>query len=342
MSSTLQAAQLLPFITVQRTLVFNNVAATSFFFWEFCITLPDELRLVWGEKRTFASVLFIMSRYLTFINRVIAIAFYTDAGRLMTLGGGGCMVWAWAEAVTGHTIYVSVEILLIMRIYAFYERKRSILLGLWALWIVEHGLQLGILFYALPRFNIIGNPMPSNRYILPPACIILSTPSIFKSYWQVSLKSDSIPLLIFSLYRIPGMFASTKLLSVFVRDGAWLIIYFGMIAWCCMAFELNAENGDIALTWLFSTLGIIGTRVVLNLRKTSLDMHNQSDLYNVLMASCQSHQMQILNSLTVSYPHASTYPHILSMDKSHITSHPTPPSSSPLPLRDFSDHAHGW
>ncbi|GJE86744.1 hypothetical protein PsYK624_028250 [Phanerochaete sordida] len=48
-----------------------TVAARVLFLWDFCVTLDGEIRWVWGQKTTPATVLFVMNRYVNLLITIL-------------------------------------------------------------------------------------------------------------------------------------------------------------------------------------------------------------------------------------------------------------------------------
>ncbi|KIJ54684.1 hypothetical protein M422DRAFT_24590 [Sphaerobolus stellatus SS14] len=259
----------LALIANENVIIYNMVASSVFLFWDYCITFSEEVKLIWSKKIGYVSILFLGIRYFTLCVKILHLVFYTDALRLIHATPISCEVWAWFEALAGHFTYFMIEVLLIMRIYAFYERNRILLVTLVTLLIIEHAPSFVFLGLTLPHFKFLPNPFPPQ--IHASACIITFLPKLFADYWAPGFAFQAILFLLliykFIHTKLKTTISTSRLLTVFVRDGAWaFVIIFAILLWNQLAFIINPQGGEVALGWLFSVFGFCGTRLVLNLR----------------------------------------------------------------------------
>ncbi|KIJ32317.1 hypothetical protein M422DRAFT_35865 [Sphaerobolus stellatus SS14] len=301
------------FLEGESALIFNIgiFCCPALFFWDFLLTIEEEYRLVWARKKFgIVTILFFLIRYSAVALRVVSMVVYTDALDLMHPTAAHCMVWAWWEVVAGHLLFTCVELLLIMRVYAFYGQNNKLLFIIFILWLVEHGASLAIAGISLPKFIIVGELFPKPYQV--GKCTVTYIPGIFQTYWIFALIFHGILFfLLFGRFFYPKWntrISTTHLLFVFLRDGAWAFVtIFGMVMYCALAFELNPQAGDIALTWMFTSFGVVGTRLVLNLR--SMNVSDQP-----LQESVQMNNLYVLNSLpnerSVSFVRRVTMPDI--------------------------------
>ncbi|KAF8586106.1 hypothetical protein K439DRAFT_1632025 [Ramaria rubella] len=259
-------------IIAEDMIIYNTVAASAFIFWEHCITLREEIDLIWRSQWNLINALFFVIRYITLIVRIVELVFYTNVFGLIRPTSSQCGAWIRFEAASGQILVFSVEIILIMRVFAFYGRKRRLLYGLFVLFACENIARITILGLTIPKILVVPSPLPPN--IHSAACLVLETPSLFSNYWVPALIFDSILFLLvavrFVQTKLQAELDSPHVLVVFVRDGAWAFtMIFASMLWGTLAFELTPIKGDIALTWLFSVLGFCGSRLILNLRSAA-------------------------------------------------------------------------
>ncbi|KIJ32315.1 hypothetical protein M422DRAFT_783459 [Sphaerobolus stellatus SS14] len=196
-------------------------------------------------------MLFFLIRYSGLAIRIVSMAIYTDALDLIHPTAAHCMIWVWWDVVAGHLLFTGVELLLIMRVYAFYGQNKTLLFIIFVLCLAEHGMALAIAGIGIPKFVIVGDLFP--KPYQAGKCTITFIPGIFQNYWISPLVFHGI--LFFLLFgrffytKWNNRMNTTELLFVFVRDGAWAFVtIFGMVLYCALAFELSPQAGDIALT----------------------------------------------------------------------------------------------
>jgi len=225
------------------------------------------------SKLGIVNVLFFLVRYLTVAIRVVELVFYTNITGLIHPSPPYCVAWVWFEVLGGLVVFYSVRILLIVRVFAFYERNRKLLFAIIIFSVCEHASSIGILSVAVPKMPTMPSPLPPNLHA--GACIIQSIPALFSGYWIPGLIGESLLFLLVIIKFFPTQKSeiwSSHLLRVIIRDGIWVFaLLFANILWSALAFQFSPEKGQIAVTWLWSVMGFCGTRLVLNLRSVGRD-----------------------------------------------------------------------
>jgi len=258
----LTPAEIPALIIAEDAVIYNAVAASMFIFWDHCITFSQEVDLIWRSNKWGAiNTLFLVIRYMTLSIRVVELVFYTNVFGLIRPTSSQCVAWIRFEAASGQILFFCVEIVLILRVFAFYGRKWRILFALLALFACESAVRITILGITMPKIITLPNPLPSNLHA--GACLITVVPPLFSSYWVPALTFESILFLLvvyqFVQTKRHAEIGSPHILIVFVRDGSWAFtLIFAVLLWSTLAFELNPVKGDIGLTWLYSVLGFCG------------------------------------------------------------------------------------
>jgi len=256
-------------IRAEDPVIYNNLAASTFFFWDYCLTFGQEVELIWRSKWSPVKLLFYAVRYVTLVIRIVELVFYANISGFIRPSALACMAWVWFEVISGHVVFIGVEILLIMRMYAFYGGNKYLLSALFIVLILQHAASIFIMVMTVPKIVVIPTPLPSHLH--SGACLVVSIPNLFFHYWVPGLIFESILFVL-----LVAKFIGTKwkigtytphLLAVFIRDGAWaFMLIFAAFLWCTLEFQLSLQKGDVPLTWIYSILGFSGSHLVLNLR----------------------------------------------------------------------------
>ncbi|KLO16161.1 hypothetical protein SCHPADRAFT_223084 [Schizopora paradoxa] len=102
------------------------MASSAFFFYDFALTIPQEVKHIWFTKLSIVNVLVIGLRYLTVLGFIpaIVIAFtpFIDVG-----DGGKVFRSGRVPGIIGIICQGMTLVLLIIRIHAIYNKKRWIL-----------------------------------------------------------------------------------------------------------------------------------------------------------------------------------------------------------------------
>ncbi|KAF8524824.1 hypothetical protein BU17DRAFT_63000 [Hysterangium stoloniferum] len=227
------------FVKTTTQIQYSSLAAATFFFWDYCITFGDEVELMWNMQ----------------------LQFHTSLATHMLLTAAGCAVWIWIQNIIGYFVFLGVELLLVVRLYALYGRPKGLLIALYILFFAIHGAGFVFMMIQLSRwvFERIPSSIPSKFRNAP--CFAVSVPKASPYYWTFGLAYDSI--LFFLLigmwihkYFTTGM-GGRGLFQVLVRDGAWAFF---------TVFDSIGGVGIMAQLWLHTSLGVVGPRLILNLR----------------------------------------------------------------------------
>ncbi|KAF8512366.1 hypothetical protein BU17DRAFT_69253 [Hysterangium stoloniferum] len=200
----------------------------------------------------------------------------------------------WDYCITfGDECLQCVEMLLVLRLYAFYGRPKGLLIALCVLFFAINGAAVVIMVILLSQFVL--KPIPSSvpSKFRNVACFVVNVPTEFPYYWTLGLAYDSILFFLLIGMWIHKYFATGMsgggLLQVLVRDGAWAFF---------TVFDSFGGVGIMAQLWLHTCLGVVGPRLVLNLRdfdrKRRSLMSEECELHTIndrstLYASSSSH-----------------------------------------------------
>lgn len=269
---SLPAAEIPILIIAQDPLIYNTVAASAFFFWEYCITFDEEVDLIWRWNLSLVSIMFHVIRYGTFGIRILELLFYANISGLIQPTVARCTAWIWIEVIVGQVMFICLGILFLLRVFAFYGKSKTLLAGLIVLFVLENAAEITIIVLTVPKMRAIPNPLPTNLHVS--ACVIVELPVLFAKFWLPALLFQSI-----LFFLVLAKFVQTKrqagadsphLLSIFIRDGTWAFtLGFAVLLWGVLAYELEIGKGDVALTWIYSILSFCATRLVLNLRSAA-------------------------------------------------------------------------
>jgi len=280
---SLSPPQVSELIFGEDALTYHTVAASMLFFWDYCITFGQEVDLIWRRQNGFISVLFCLIRYLTFGVRIAELLVYINTNNLIHPSTSNCVGWIRFEVITGHLLYTFVEILLVIRVFVFYERNKIIIACLVPLILIQHAAAIVILALTVPKILVVPSPLPPNLHVA--ACLILDIPSFFSNYWKPAIIAEGVlfALMVARFIRSKrhAAISTPYYLVVFLRDGTWAFaVIFAVLLWANLAFSLTPQKGDISLTWIFTVMGLSGSRLILNLRSAAQEQQQLSLSYD--------------------------------------------------------------
>lgn len=248
------------------------LGAYTILLYDHIMTIPEEIQTVWKKKKTFPLYLFIFVRYYAPLAvSVVAFAYFST---LMTRSR--CARWMTFLPL-GVTMPLTIipGILMLIRVYALYNRNRLILYGLSASLVLQTAA--GLWQYTVKNSTPAPDPLDNYEYHF---CIYLPPKSIghFSSmyiFWELGY--DSIVFLLtiartlYMHWRHQGVVKGGGLVNNLVQDGAF---YFGCIfsvnlMWAIMI--LHAATGLRAIAGVPSACvnTLMVCRITLNLRKAA-------------------------------------------------------------------------
>ncbi|KIP07082.1 hypothetical protein PHLGIDRAFT_432425 [Phlebiopsis gigantea 11061_1 CR5-6] len=245
--------------------------------YEYLITFAEERRLIWNSRWSATKVLFIVTRYGPFLDFAMIIWELQAASNLNK---------AQCEFVyygTGWHIFSGLlvaEVILLLRTWAVYERRRIVALGLsaWALVIwIPMGVCLG-LFLCSIKFG----PFPDD-YIIPGSnCNVVSGHGKFLLVSWILLALFEIVILGLMLAKAIKMYRYTGRNSVvfktIFRDGTIFYLYMFIITLANVILIHFAPPEQPDYFNLLSVLervihSILTARMLFGLRKMSRNEH---------------------------------------------------------------------
>ncbi|KAF8522593.1 hypothetical protein BU17DRAFT_64286 [Hysterangium stoloniferum] len=213
---------------------YSSLIAATFFFWDYCITFADEVELIWNTQ----------------------LLFHTSLAAHILLTAAGCVVWIWFKAIIGYSIFLGVELLLVMRLYALYGRPKGLLIALYILFFAIHGAAFVFMVILLSQWVLkpIPSSVPSNFRNIP--CFTVKIPKVFPYYCILFFLLIGMWI---HKYFTTGM-RGGGLLQVLVRDGAWaFFIVFALLLWFAIQFSVDSicGGGIMGELWLHTCLGVV-------------------------------------------------------------------------------------
>ncbi|TFK51261.1 hypothetical protein OE88DRAFT_1525367 [Heliocybe sulcata] len=185
-----------------RAIQYSAFASFTFIVWDVCITLDQEVKYIWSQPATSPlKWLFLFNRYFAVVIQLIFLLDYN--GVLLVLGGSThvCRLWFTLQSLAIQALTSAAEVMLGIRVYALYNRSRTMGIVLAALFGAELLSVVPIYATEIPRmpFSILCSPLPSQ------------------------------PTVSFFAYVVAG-WGRTPIIVTLLRDGSWsFILQFAMV-----------------------------------------------------------------------------------------------------------------
>ncbi|KAF8513353.1 hypothetical protein JB92DRAFT_3143462 [Gautieria morchelliformis] len=222
------------------------------------LTFDDEVALVWKRRWSFGKALFIFNRYfglLALLSYAIAF-FFPDPIQV-------CRKFTWWTITSEGIAIIVAECILILRIYAVYDRSRRLLLLLIALLMAELASSVVLVIFNLSTvsFMAMHGLMACTSVASPPLAFTCWIPPIIFETFLMSLMLKQG----WSVYRREG---GSNLLHLIIRDN---IIYFGVMILAllanCIVFANPLSDNRTTAGFVVAIPCTLGSRLLLNMRE---------------------------------------------------------------------------
>jgi len=241
----------------------SEMAAVTVLTYDIIVTLADEVELIWKRNWTFTKTMYICARYIPWGFQLALIAINADGTTGLFFTHPECERWIAVQAVILQLIISTVDVVLMTRVYALYNRNMKLTAGLGILFCGEIAYMSYVLSVVSPRLTFNSD------------CFVTSSPKIFVSYWIVSLVFETI-LFVLTLYKfflaVHDGWGKRPVMQQFVGDGTWAysLIFVAMLINSLLYKVVHTPLAGICFTWLLSVLSFAGSRLILNPRKRTL------------------------------------------------------------------------
>ncbi|KZV86298.1 hypothetical protein EXIGLDRAFT_750161 [Exidia glandulosa HHB12029] len=218
-----QLALILGSLTRSQVVRYSNVASACLFMYDYVVTLPDEISLVWPAAWGPGKILFLLARYVTWPE--ITLAVYQQLSDIPATECHSFFTYFSWSTVWGIGV---AEMILMLRTWALWNRKQSILIGLVTLFCAIWAP----ISYIISVVNAKTTFVASSSF--SPAlsgCFVTGSTSLISVAWILLTCFDFV---ILGLTIIKGLehfkHQSSTLLSSLYRDGLLYFVYLFSIA----------------------------------------------------------------------------------------------------------------
>ncbi|RPD65624.1 hypothetical protein L226DRAFT_237198 [Lentinus tigrinus ALCF2SS1-7] len=241
-------------------------AATAFLVWDMLIHLDEEVEYIWRGPHSWVKWAYVFIRHVPYLVQCsILVGLVAMAAKGHVYEMVQCKAWIAYQLGANEVLTVVVEIILIVRIYAMYNRNWIVTTAVYVLFVAEIVAMCTILALTVPKFEFTRQ------------CLITSTPNLFLSYWTISLAFETV-LFLLTLYKFFSVLEITQfhrqpIMVTLVRDGTWAYaIIFAIMLLNTLMYELEKNTlAGICYFWELSVMSYAGSHVLLNLRRLAMD-----------------------------------------------------------------------
>ncbi|KAH9852531.1 hypothetical protein C2E23DRAFT_186884 [Lenzites betulinus] len=257
-------------------------AATAFLVWDALINLDQEVEYIWKGPSSWVKWTYVVIRHAPYLIQGSVLTLVGRAGHVWH--NKQCEAWIAYQLVGIEVLTIAVEVVLMIRVYAMYNRNRSV-------------LTLVLVFFAAEitaMWTILGISIPQITFT--PQCLITSTPKVFPTYWTISLAFETtlftLTLVRFATTAVASQLRKQSILYLLVRDGTWAyaIIFVVMLLNTLMYETQHNALAGVCYFWEISVMSFAGSHILLNLRRLAMQPHDTSWLSALSQSEAPSNE----------------------------------------------------
>jgi len=238
---------------------YSTIASLIFSFYDQILTFDAEVEFVWKRRWSLGKGLFILNRYFGLLAILVDVIVYF----MNSLTDEFCKGFIWWEGVSSPIALLGGEIILACRVYAVYERSKSLLAVLGVL-VLAYGASAVVIDY-LGLHNV--------RHIIVSSagCGTTDIPAWYFIVWIPGIVVESV-LCLLMLYKAWWTYkeeARSPLLDILLRDNfLYFVTSLAVLLVNCLIWALRPQLfHDVALTWTIAVPCTMGSRLLLNMRE---------------------------------------------------------------------------
>ncbi|KAJ7064083.1 hypothetical protein C8F01DRAFT_1130294 [Mycena amicta] len=243
------------------------LGALSLVAYDHLLSLPDEIELMWPSRdRTFpaTNIVYLWNRYFTLISLCY------DASVMLSpfKSNASCIKFFQGEAVTSTVILATVDLILVLRVWLLYERKRVLLYLL----IPMIGLEI-LTMGVVSHYTIASVPEYWPLQWPTTGCYPKGNVPRYFAFYSVPVLVVSMTMFLLTVYKCGTTLlahgrARMPIYSLFLRDGVfWFIAIFMTFIPEVVIWARGRESlAELLIAPGLAISSIIGSRVLLNIK----------------------------------------------------------------------------
>ncbi|KAF7437195.1 hypothetical protein PC9H_004031 [Pleurotus ostreatus] len=237
---------------------YSAMAALAFTVWDIVVSFEDEVEQIWLSAWTRLKFLYIFLRYFSLIAQVIATILTLGLAAPLYPGRSVCLLLLSFQAISSQALMMGVQVLLVLRVIALYNRVRWLRTFLSVLFLAEvvlmtvfFGISLSSMDYGV-HCVITGFPITATGFLIPP----------------ILYESLLFVLTMVKFYQaLRDGWGRQPVISRFMSHGIWA---FGApfviltVNTLCMAL-LKGAIASVAYSWIIAIPPFAGARLILSM-----------------------------------------------------------------------------
>ncbi|KAF8993633.1 hypothetical protein BDQ17DRAFT_129805, partial [Cyathus striatus] len=242
------------------------VAAYIFLIWEYVCTCPHEFHHIWKQPITKVKTIYLFSRYFGLLfqsaNHIIMMRVLSH----LPVPSSTCVHWFMLQLAAFIVLFMAMEAVLMLRVYALYNRSKASGFTLLALYTFEMTISIGCGISIMPKIKY--DAICSGE-IAPSEILIHGGSVLFVQF--------TVAVLTISKRNAGQTNVDTEIARIVLRDGFWVFtVVIGTFSLLVpYSFVKQIAVPYIIFSWPISIFSFITCRIILNMQRMKVEMINE-------------------------------------------------------------------
>ncbi|KDQ54840.1 hypothetical protein JAAARDRAFT_37953 [Jaapia argillacea MUCL 33604] len=237
---------------------YSAVAAFAFTLWDICVTIDDEVKVIWTHPWTFFKMIFAFMRVGSIVSQVVAQSLYFKLSAVNAVDSAFCYKLLLFQGAAGCILMFCCQSVLISRASALYSETPRVRIFLLVFYFAEIVIVSTVLIFGTSTIQYGPFCQPFNY---PRSTIAFGAP-------PVMLDTILFGLTMRKFYQyIREGWGSRPIISKFMTDGIWAFVLAFVVVVVNTVF-LTFVGGilsSVVYPWYLAIPSFIGYRLILNI-----------------------------------------------------------------------------
>lgn len=237
----------------------TSVGALAWLLWEHALTCRDEYHYIWRGPINHIKVLYILARYFALCAQISNTYLVFSSFSRIPVSRERCMAWFVFLALIDCLLMTAMDIVIMLRVYALYNRSTKVALLLVSLLLTQLTLVTTCVSRTLPKV-----PFDVN-------CDILKTPHDIV-YFMASVIISHIVLLFMTIAKRKVALGQSPVVELVVRDGTWVFVLVVSLFVGVIPYSLFTQVSKLHVIFVgpITLLSIMPCRLIMNMQKVAV------------------------------------------------------------------------
>lgn len=236
-------------------------AAFILLFWEWIITLDDEVEYIWSKpNNSWLKWLFIFSRYYTMAASLTQISIESAVLHGFPMSRSCLRIWYSCQVIVALHSMSSLELILMTRVYALYNKSRRVWWLFFTLYISENAIVVIGLFVHYP-----GSDFQAIE-------VVRHLPASFSYFGFCTLLVQLIIIILTLLRYLSGSWKTVPIVRLMLRDGTLSFSALTVVVLIMSIFTIQRRPfAVVGFSWLLTVMSSVTCRLIINMLKLPMD-----------------------------------------------------------------------